>query len=121
MCRERVRGQVLDMDLWSALLWAPWRFHPAAALVIVGFVVAAHGLRRDWRDLHRPPTDPGLGWALVRTLRSMLGGLAVCGVGIGWWRGSSPLVLVCALVWLEEMMEISSVLRARGARISRTP
>ena len=111
----------MDMGLWSALLAAPWRIYPAAALVIAGLLVAVHGLRRDWHDLHRPPTDPGLGWALVRTLRSMLGGLAVCGVGIGWWLASSPLVLVSALIWLEEMMEISSVLRARGAGISRMP
>jgi len=111
----------MDVSLWFALLAAPWRFYPAAALVIVGLVIATHGLRRDWADLHRPPTDPGLGWALVRSLRSMLAGLAMCGVGIGWWRASSPLVLVSALIWLEEMMEISSVLRARGARISRMP
>ena len=109
------------MHLWAAFLAAPWRYYPAAALVIAGVLVALHGVRRDWRDLHRPPTDPGLGWALVRSLRSMLGGLAMCGAGIGWWRGSSPLVLVSALVWLEEMMEISSVLRARGARIGRMP
>lgn len=109
------------MSLWNSLLAAPWRFYPSAVLIIAGLVVAAHGLRREWPDLHRPPTDPALGWALVRTLRSMLGGLAVCGVGIGWWLGSSPLVLVSALVWLEEMMEISSVLRARGARIRRMP
>ena len=109
------------MEIWTALLAVPWRHYPAALLVLAGALVAIHGLRRDWRDLHRPPTDPGLGWALVRTLRSMLAGLAVCGVGIGWSRGSSALVLVSALVWVEEMMEISSVLRARGARISRMP
>ena len=111
----------MDVSLWSTLLAAPWRFYPAVALMVTGLVIAIHGLRRDWRDLHRPPTDPGLGWALMRSLRSMLAGLALCGVGIGWWRSSSPLVLVSALIWLEEMMEISSVLRARGARISRMP
>jgi hypothetical protein len=111
----------VGVGIWTALLAAPWRHYPSAVLVVTGALVAIHGLRRDWRDLHRPPTDPGLGWALVRTLRSMLGGLALCGVGIGWWRGSSALVLVSALVWLEEMMEISSVLRARGARVTRMP
>ncbi|HWP66408.1 MAG TPA: hypothetical protein VNO26_10890 [Candidatus Limnocylindria bacterium] len=109
------------MEAVAALLTAPWRHYPAAALIVLGLATAARGIRRDWRDLHRPPTDPGLGWALVRTLRSTLGGLAACGVGLGWWLSSAPLMLVSALVWLEEMLEISSVLRSRGARVRRMP
>jgi hypothetical protein len=101
------------MPSWDAVLAAPWRGYPAAAFVVAGILVAVRGIRREWRDLHRPPTDPGLGWALARALRSTLGGLAAAGVGIGWWIGSPSLAIVSALVWLEEMLEISSVLRAR--------
>jgi|SRR5687768_8748044 hypothetical protein len=99
----------------SALLTAPWRVWPALALVALGVAVAARGLYRERRDLRRPPTDPGLGFALARALRSTLGGLAIAGMGLGWYWSLASLLVVSALIGLEEMLEITSVLRALRA------
>jgi hypothetical protein len=103
------------MPSWETVLTASWRAYPAAALVAAGVGLAARGIHRERRDLSRPPSDPGLGWALVRTVRAVLAGAALVGIGVGWLVASTSLILVSALVWLEEMLEISSVLRARTA------
>jgi hypothetical protein len=100
------------MAAWDGLLAAPWRTSPAAALIAIGLFVAMRGLYRERRDLRRPPTDPGLGFALTRTLRSMLGGLALAGIGVGWLAAVPSLMLVSALIGVEELLEISSVIRA---------
>jgi len=102
------------MPSWEAVLTAPWRVYPATALVAAGLLLAVRGIHRERRDLRRPPADPGLGWALVRTARAILAGAALVGIGVGWLVASTSLVLVSALIWLEEMLEISSVLRARA-------
>lgn len=103
------------MPSWDALLTAPWRVYPAWALIGLGVAIAARGIYRERRELRRPPTDPGLGFALARALRGTLAGLALAGMGIGWLQAMASLVIVSALIWLEEMLEITSVLRALRA------
>jgi hypothetical protein len=99
------------MPSWDALLTASWRPYPACALVVAGLVVAARGIHRERRELRRRPSDPGLGRALIRALRGTLAGAALVGVGLGWIYAFSPLIIVSALIWLEEMLESSAVLR----------
>jgi hypothetical protein len=99
------------MPSWEALLTASWRAYPATAMILAGMAVAARGIYRERRELHRPPSDPGLGFALARALRGTLAGAALAGMGFGWLYALSSLVIVSALIWLEEMLEISSVLR----------
>jgi hypothetical protein len=106
---------------WEALLTASWRVYPAVALVVAGVVVAARRIYRERRELHRPPSDPGLGFALTRALRGTLAGAALAGMGLGWLYALSSLVIVSALIWLEEMLEISSVLRVIRADRRRAP
>jgi hypothetical protein len=103
------------MPSWDALLTAPWRGYPAGVLIVVGVVFAVRSIMRERRDLGRPPTDPGLGFALIRALRGTLSGLAFVGMGIGWLATLPPLIIVSALIGLEELLEISSVIRALRA------
>jgi len=103
------------MSFLAALLTAPWRTAPSLALAALGVVVVVRAIHRERRDLRRPPTDPGLGFALARALRGTLGGLAVVGIGLGWFYAIGSLVVVSALIGLEELLEISSVIRALRA------
>jgi hypothetical protein len=103
------------MAFLTALLTAPWRTGPALALAALGVLVLVRAIYRERGDLKRPPTDPGLGFALARALRGTLGGLSLVGMGLGWLYAIGSLVVVSALIGLEELLEISSVIRALRA------
>jgi hypothetical protein len=99
----------------EALMAAPWRLVPAAALMVLGMWVAAAGVRRQAGDLRRPVTDPAKALGLARALRVLVLGLALTAIGAGWLWRVPALVVLALVIACEEMWEISVVVEALGA------
>jgi len=98
--------------LWFALVDAPWRAYPAAALALLGLVLALRGL---WFG---PPGRPGLlrqgrdAYAWIRGFQIAVAGSMLVAIAAAWyWR--LPWLLVVALGILgEELFETSRILTA---------
>jgi len=95
-------------DLWTA----SWRLAPAAAGILAGSALALRGVWRERHGLSRPPTDPVMGAALARALRSTIVGLAVAGMAAAWWAQAPVWFVLFLCIGAEELWEISVVLEA---------
>ena len=84
------------------------RSYPATALILLGAVLTARGVR-GMPGISRGPMDM-LAW--VRGFRRAVAGIAVAGVGAAWlWH--EPWLLAFALVFgVEEVWESSVILSA---------
>lgn len=87
----------------------------ALALVVVGLGIAVRGVRRHADGLRRRPTDPRLGYALMRAGRSVLTGLATVAAGIGLALDVPWLFWVALAIGAEELLETSVVVAALDA------
>ena len=114
----------------DAIWTLSWRVYPAAGLVAAGVALVVAGLWRERRSLALPVTDPAKGGALVRSLRSVLTGLAVAGIGAAWVYHVPYLLGLCLIIGGEELLETSLVIGAMnegerraswdfGGRVSR--
>ena len=96
----------------DALIDLSWRLYPATALIVLGVVVAATGVRRCRLAFQRPLAGSmyPLGW--MEGFRLTMIGLAVAGIGAAWlWH--LPWLLALALaIGGEETLESSIAIAA---------
>lgn len=109
--------------LWLLVRDAPWRAYPAAALALLGLVLAARGL---WFGT---AANPGLlrqgrdTYAWIRGFQIAVAGLMLVAVAAAWqWRLTWLLVVALGILG-EEMLETSRILtalnRARRRAVAR--
>jgi hypothetical protein len=90
-----------------------------AVLLAGGAGVAAAGVIRQRAGLRRPVTDPAMGVALIRVLRSAVAGLGLAGLGIGWLWNLPPVAGLLLVIAGEELLETSVVLAATQKPIAQ--
>ena len=83
-----------------------------AALALLGLAIVVRGLARHWAGMRGPVTDPATGGALVRALRSVLGGGALIAIAAGWAFDIRALWILGLVIGAEEMLEIGVVVAA---------
>ena len=106
----------------DALVDLSWRLYPATALLALGLVLAAAGVRRCARAFRRPLAGSmqPLGWMLG--FRLTLIGLAVMGVGAAWLWQLGWLLALSLAIGGEETLESSIAIAAlRRAQPVQTP
>ena len=96
----------------DGLLHADWRIYPAALFVAAGLALVIRGVVRQAPGLRRPVTDPRKGGAMVRAFRSVIVGVALAAVGVGWWCEAGVLVGLALAIGAEEALETSVVIGA---------
>jgi hypothetical protein len=99
--------QYQGRDEMSSVVHLAWRAYPAAALIAVGIILAAAGVRRCSAAWRRP------GSALTQPLAWMLGfrrtvlGLALAGLGVAWMWQVAWLLAVTLIIAAGETLESS--------------
>jgi hypothetical protein len=96
--------------------------YPAAALMVVGSIVAVMGMRRAGRGIAKPIGESSKVVTFYRGFRQAVVGLAVVGVGAAWmWH--APWLLALSLViglgeLLESTIDIWAVTKGKDFRIT---
>jgi len=81
-------------------------------LALAGAGLAVRGVRREWRSLCGPVTEPTTGAGFVRALRSVLAGGALVAISVGWAFDLRAVWILGLVIGAEEMLEIGVVLAA---------
>jgi len=101
------------MDTMLDALWTlSWRTYPAALVTLFGVWLVARGISRELPGIRLPVADPHKGVAMARALRSVLVGLALAGIGVGWASSNAYLFGLCCIIGGEEALETSVVIAA---------
>jgi len=101
------------MDTLLDAIWTlSWRTYPAALVTLLGAWLVARGIHRELPGIRLSVADPHKGIAMARALRSVLVGLALAGIGVGWASGNAYLFGLCCVIGGEEALETSVVIAA---------
>jgi len=94
------------------LVRLPWRAFPAAALLLLGLLLALRAVLRAHAAWSRPLTGTMQPLSWMRGFRSTVIGLAVMGVGAAWLWHLGGLLAVSLVVGGEEALESSIAISA---------
>jgi len=75
--------------------------------MVVGIPLAVRGLRVEWSVLFRPLRHSGKVLMFFRGFRMSIIGLALIGIGAGWMWDQTWLILLSAVIGIEETIESS--------------